>query len=957
MTMTRPTVLSRAFDGPNWTKLTSVLLSTSVCLIGSMQSARANDSRPSMREFRTQNASLSSRDARQQYRDTYGRGARSAPGASLPLEFEPKGPLIPGVIVNPVELPRGNRIDRTQQPANQTLQVSSISGLVRLNSGVNLDLTSAEKNIVLGANLFGNSGSVNITVGGENKTLTAGAHVTAAEYIAAKQTLSGTQELIVSDSGTADGGTVDLTQITANNDHLRASNLTVASGVTAIGDFGKRSDFTLLGDLTNYGSVVAVASLNSVRGGIMRADDIVNQEGASIASHGISPVASINVPVNFELKARGDLTNLGTVSSGGSVTLTAGSTINNSGLVQARSNVNLNAPTVKNSGRIESQTGNVNFNGPADSALTIDNTAGVIAAVNGAINVRTPDYAGSYDNTVTGGNLLSRELNLYAGTGTNHVNVNQLTGSVSQTGLAGHVVSSTDVLNIGTTCLTGDPTFFNTAGDINITGNISVAEALTIVATGSINSASGTTIEARNASSGFDITMIAGANITSSGTNSPTLPGGTTGAVTIDGTASTAGGSIKLQSAVNTSPTGASGSAGNVSLFAFTGSNASSGIVDIDQATVNAGGAGTGVNGNLTIVAGGDNNVGDAAIQIGPVNLAGGTGGGGNLSAITAQPQSSGGAITYNANGTRTSAAQLVAGNSLTANADIAIKGTGTVVNVGGDVTLRAGRDLGETENAVLYTDNFDAHIVLEANRNIGFGFGSPFTIDGFSTLFSKKVLKTLQPGNTTLSAIAHTGDVNIERTATTNLTVLASSAEVNFLLLSSGALNINGNVAANTGFISLENTGGNLTIAPSAKITALGFIDIYNTTSKKLKPIFTVGQNAEIKTTTTVQGFSDITLAMDPSQAASNSFKLATASEKRNPPHYAGSGLNPFSWVSPFAIFATLGPNGINTYGKPMNALAPNNNFNANKASIDLYNYRKGGMSFNGGVNVTAGQ
>ncbi|MBX9666785.1 MAG: hypothetical protein K2X93_04160 [Candidatus Obscuribacterales bacterium] len=941
-----------------------LLLSLSI-FISPLQDAHAVDT-PSMRDFRSQNSNLSSREARQLYRDTYRRGAVSVPGIKLPPEYisttKPGDTNPGGVIVNPIPIPKGEFPEHLQT-SNHTLQRNDKQRLVRLNSGVDLDLTSTNKNIVLGENLFKGSPSVEISVGGETKTLGAGSQVTAAEYIAVKQALGGAgQHLSVSANGTANGGSVDLTQITANNDHLRASNLTVASGVTTYGDFGKRSDFDLLGNLNNFGSVVALSTSDSVKGGTIRAEDITNQQGASISSHvpsELSADSSLQSSVDLELNARGMLSNAGTISSSGNLTLTAATEIKNSGNVAANQSVNLNASKITNNGRVESLGGSVNIDGPQDAALSVDNTNGVIAAHN-AINVRTPDFSSAFDNTVNGGDLLSQQLNLHAGAGTNYVNVNQLTGTITQTGLAGHVISSTDVLNIGETCLTGDPTFFNTAGDISITGNISVAEALTIVATGNIFSASGTSIDARDSNTGYDITMIAGANITgSTGSNSPTLPGGTAGSVTINGSASATGGSIALQSTITTTPTGTNGAGGGVSLFAFAGATPVTGLIDVDLSSIDTGGVGSGTNGNVLMVGGGVNGPLGSAIQTGSINTTGGTGGGGNLTVITSQPQSSGGAITYNANGTRTTAAQLVAGPTLTAGADIGMIGS-TVALVAGDVLMRAGEDIGQAGGAVLFTNTFNANVVLEANQNIGAGFFDPLDINGFNTLFTKKVLKTTDPGNSTLKATSTNGSVYIQRNATTRLNLLDSSAKNDFKVNTGGELNINGNINSVSGSIQLENLGGNLNIAANKQITAFNFIEVTNGSTKKVKPTFSIGQNVLLQTSTTVAQQGSISLALDPGiLVTSNSFNLADARNQRNipPPHYAGSGLKPIVVTSSFLVSNQLNGGTVNFFGKEPLFQGPVNTINAKQNPVNISNYKKETLVFSGGISINAGQ
>ncbi len=945
----------------------SMLLCGSLLLSSMMTAHAAQPGQPTMRDFRGQHSDLSRQAARSLYRDMYTRG-RSTTGASLPSVIQPKVDASSTVSILPIVIHSDHRL------ARNSLQYNAAQKLVRLNGGVDLDLTSTAKNIVLGGNLFQSAQSVEISVGSEKKTFMAGTQVTAAEYIAVKQALSGAQKLEVNQSGTASGGALDLTEITANNDHLRASNLTVASGVTTYGDFGKRSDFTLLGGLNNYGSVYAVSSSNAVKSGVIRAGDITNQQGALISSNAPNGLTGIAPVVDLELNARGQLSNLGTISSSGDLTLTAASSIDNKGTINAANSVSLNAAAINNSSRIEAASGNVNIDGPSAAVLNVSNAGGVIAAQNGAINVRTPAYTGSFNNEIVGGDLLSRELNLNGGTGTNNVNVNQLTGAISQTGLEGHILASTDVLTIGETCLTGDPTFYNStagggaSGTILINGNVSVAEALTIIATGTITVNNGVTIEARNASSGFDITMIAGANITSTtgGTSTQTLPGGGAGSVTMDGAASTSGGGIFMGTAnILTNPTAANASGGNISMFAFKGSSSTSGIVDVDQASFNTGGAGTGNNGNFSIVAGGTNfaGLGVSAVEVGNVITTGGSGTGGNFSVITAQPTSSGGSITYGANGVRTSAGQLVAGPTLTVGADIAMRGA-TQATVAGDVTMRAGEDIGQVGGANLYTANFNADVVLEANRNIGEDNFNPFLINGFNQLLTKKLLKTLTPGDGNLTAVSHQTDVYIRRDATPKINLLESSAGQFFKLTTNSAITIAGDVTATDGGLDITNTGGSMIVGSNVTIASKEALELTNASSKKVKPTMVLGENSTIKTTTTVPGSGQIFITLNP-----DALSVQSLSSNSKGPHIQRSHIptyaKTFKPVPPekytFGVLVLSADVIFALYGHELDTRDPAteelNRFVLKSADISVTNYRNGSFSLNGGVTVGSGQ
>ncbi len=931
----------------------SIFLSFSLLL--SVNAAEASSNQPTLRDFRNQNPELGRREARSLYRDTFARGNRQLTTIT-PQTVSNQNTSAGVTNSSPTPVLFNDR-----RLLNNTLQTSPTSSrLVRLNGGVSLDLTSQDKNIVLGGNLFKEVQSIDISVGGEKKTLSAGVQVTAAEYIAAKQALSGSgQKLSISSNGTAGGGSIDLTDITADNDHLRASNLTVAAGVTTYGDFGKRSDFTLLGDLNNFGSVYALSSSDSVKAGAIRAGDITNQQGALIST------LSNTDRLDLELNARGALTNLGDISSSGNLTLAAGDSITNKGSVSAGDSVNLNASNITNSSRIEAASGNVNISGSDSAVLAVNNNQGVISALNGAINARTSEYTGAFDNKIDGGDLLSEELNLHAGTALNYVKVNQLTGVVNQYGLGGHVTAGTDNLTIGDTCLTGDPTFFNTAGNITINGNLSAAEALTIIASGNIFGQNGFTIEARNASTGFDITMIAGANIvsTTGGSNSSNLPGGSAGAVTLDGNASATGGGIFLgTNQILTSPTGATGNGGNASFFAYKGSTSTSGMLDLDFATINTGGRGTGTNGNVVAIGGGINNVGlGSAIQFGSVDTTGGTGGGGNFTAVTAQPQSSGGNIVYNADGTRAAGAQLVAGSTLTANADIGFIGAKTTT-VNNNVTLRAGSDIGEVGGATLFVSNFDASVILEAGDNIGNDNINPFVITGFNTLFTKKVLKTLQPGNGNLTANAD--NVFIRRDATTKITLTNSHAENFFFLTTNSALTVDGTLSSNTGVIDLTNTGGAFLVTDNSTITAPNLISLTNASTKKVEPTFTLSSGVLIATDATISGQGDIFLILNPDALENASVNRAQrvpalSTNSRRTPTLSKFEPKPIRFeLLEEAINIDIQTNGA-IFGKgklPKCGSNPKPTLSANdEAKLTFTNFKKAAMEFASQLNVQA--
>jgi len=657
-------------------------------LLAASNPASAREDRFTFRDFRTENADLSRREARQQYRAEFPRvKARDAEPINLPPVLHGAGSM-ESAITSQTGRFNDSRV-RNELTRNRSAQVDANGQLARISSGLDLDLTSSQKNISLGRNLFGDNASITINVGGESKTVGAGSLVSAAEYVAVKQALNGGQTIVVERSGKASGGDVNLESIATERTALRASNLVVSEGVTTYGDFSRNSEFKLLGDLNNYGTVLAMNSDGSKRGGAIRADDINNFKGATIRSE-----------VDLTLDAAGTLLNYGSIDSTGSLTLSAAGGVGNKGSISASGDLNLQTPTAINRGVMQSTNGNVNLAGRPDAVLAVDNIGGTIRA-NGAINVRDANYASPFDSHVWGGDLLSSELNMYTGGGTTNVAVEELTGVVNQYGYAAHVAAATENLKIGEMCLTGDPTVYNESGTMEITGDITVGEKLVLLSAGDITSSDNITIRASNASTGFKIEMIAGAAFTftsggGSGAGSfaalTVPPLSPTADVSLSGKKSKTGGAVLLGQnvTISTRPTDLSGNSNGevVAVIAFGGKGATAGTIDLSGTTILTGGSGTGKNGSVYILAAGTK--GDV-IKTGIIDTTGGTNTGGGFNAdqtgvvgiytvdivtsIKGQP------VTYDSLGNRTSTAFLT-GEKLSKSGNLIVTDTAAPIDI-----------------------------------------------------------------------------------------------------------------------------------------------------------------------------------------------------------------------------------------------------------------------------------
>ena len=633
-----------------------VLITTTVFLVSNnlALAAQANElgGRGSdFRQFRDANPDLNGREARQAFREQMPniqpiveRHNNVQTPHLAPIAIPSTTPHIPR---EDRQAARVERHSTREQTRNLTTQVSDAGKTLNMNGArVNLDLTSTTQNITLGANLFKNNNSVTIKVGGQEKTVGAGSKVTAAEYVAVKQALQGSNQTVnISDDGRATSGQVDLSAMTAGNKTMKVNDLTVPVDVTASGDFGKGGDVKITGDLNNSGSINAFSSGHKNVNALIKADNITNNAGASINS----------TVSDLTLQADTNFSNFGDINATGNLTVAGGKSLTNTGTITADQNLNVLSPDVTNSGVIASTSQNVTLDSPVASTLNVANGGGSIEALKGSINVRAPNYDGTFNTKVTGGNLLSKEVNVSAGQATADLDVEELTGVVNTKGLASHVNADTETLTIGQQCLTGDPTYYNT-GNIQITGDIVVGEALAIIAQGNITATSGLTQIATNgsASTGHSIYIIAGANPTggtvTTGTTLPaqtfpTYSGNATTNVTITGNSAT-GGNVDLSGAnanlsITSRSTNSDTAGGDITIAAYAGTGGGRVTLPVNS-TIDSRGNGAGANGNVTILAGATS----GTLQVGNIVASGPGGGtgGGAVSIATAQPTFSGAA-------------------------------------------------------------------------------------------------------------------------------------------------------------------------------------------------------------------------------------------------------------------------------------------------------------------------
>ncbi len=542
-----------------------------------------------------------------------------------------------------VPLATGGALHGVQSPLSNLTSSPSLQSAKNLIQALASQITGADDlNLGSSSPLFSGKGlagfnTLTLDIGGRSQTVTIDSKLTAAELVAAQQVASGgKQQITINSKGIATGGVLELTSgsVTSLEGALGGNldSLVVSHGVHAV-DLINTLD--LSGSLVNMGTI-SLGSNGGAKGqavDTIMAANIYNGSGATISSDASSNAVA---PAGVSLAATGLVNNSGVVSSSSSLSISAptisnvyggGSASNshNQPVLTAAKDVNLSTQSLTNSGLINSTAGSVNItNGGGNNNIAVDNTSGTVQALAGKINFNQSNYVGSGNITVNGGNWLSQEVNFNAGTGTIEANVDQVSGVINGTAGCSHITAATPDLQLGKIIVSGDPTYFNTAGDITVdssvvatngndlaliaSGNI-IANGGALVTTGAVNSGSillvaGADIESAIGTSGFDPTTVV------LGNSKNQFQGSTSGGfIDLSGitfTSKTNAGA-PITSIVSTGGTGTDGS---ISMIAYQGKGINSGNIAASTAPNQPVTAGATVNagaGNVLLLAGGGN--------------------------------------------------------------------------------------------------------------------------------------------------------------------------------------------------------------------------------------------------------------------------------------------------------------------------------------------------------------
>lgn len=540
---------------------------------------------------------------------------------------------------------------------------------------INLDLGSSERNLTA-AHLLG-SEPVNITVGGSSVAVTGQTTLTPAERLAVYQVVStGIQSIALGSNGTATGGT--LTMGARFSDFV--SSLTVPQGVTVLFDAAKNPTMNLLGNLSNAGAIYAYSTNTQVNSASFSALNITNQTGAILSS--VVPatlttnIANLNSATNLNLSAVQSIINAGTISSSGNLSLTAGNSIingivssNNSapimqaigalnmqagnivndGIIASLTNsLNLSTATLTNSGTIQSLTGSASIQNLLGSTLAVTNNLGQIAARD-LLNFSTKEIAKEAlsltpNLSITGGTLSASTLSMVSPYGDINLDLYRINGNLSIKSTNANIKVEGGSLNIVSLDLSGDPTFTNVTGDVNLgPGPITPGLAsFNIFSGGPVFKTGGAIFEVN---AGGDILALNGA----AGTVDASLFGGVGGAITLTAGTSPSGGSVNL-------PTVNFKTNGNSIQITATASKTNPGTVSVG--TLNTSGAGgvccshvAGKSGASGQAAGNIIITAPGGISTGSIQAFGGGGAGGYCCASSGGAGGNGGLVQLSSNG------------------------------------------------------------------------------------------------------------------------------------------------------------------------------------------------------------------------------------------------------------------------------------------------------------------
>lgn len=685
---------------------------------------------------------------------------------------------------------------------------SAPSGQGALDLGSTYQTQQNTSQSIVNIRTGGSVDGTGVVTGGASMSVAPGANLTAAQFLAVNQILAtGSQRLMVTPTGVAGGGWATLTPNAVGN--LSSLNVPTNVSLVTLG-FGQSNPLNVTGSATIGGSLYALQTQANLAS-VLNFDSLTIQAGGLLT--GAMPTA-FSVPGAYassrlDINVAHDFINNSVLSAPAALNLNVGGNLINQSVNGSIANItaqNLNVFSglgmIVNSGVMHASDV-LNIGTTDDKSLTVNNFNGVLSATNG-IHFRDLLAATTANTSISGGDILTLggTIHVNGGQGTVNINSNKIEGNLEINAFAAHVSAATDNLRIGSQCITGDPTYYNTAGDITIDGAINtLGQAVSIIASGNVLTTAGSSV----VTEGNQIFIGSGMSLTGGGGGGSTTSGqgaGDTGTFIINGASSAAGGFIDLSNlvALDSRPIVANANGGAITLVAL---GTSAAITLPAGMTIFSGGTGTGTNGNVTMIANGN-------ISNVNVDTTGGSGTGGNVS-ITSGVASAGGGISE-ING------------ALQGQFSVTSTGTG-LINISNLVTPNAA-SIGVRSDGV--------KTLTSTNWNFG---ARQFTFDGTganninatagNAVFGSGTLTNLGSGALNVTA---TGAINLVTPISLGSQAINSNGIVNLTgstinMQSAGTLNIRSLGMADGSFISgTKITGSNGILFPGAGTLTINF-------------------------------------------------------------------------------------------------------------------------------------
>lgn len=433
----------------------------------------------------------------------------------------------------------GLQLESLAQSARPGASAASTASGTSNSSLTNLDLSSSTASLTSNSSKavtiqVGGSAHNGTISGGTSLTVLPGQLLTPAQYLATIAAANNHQTLLLSNSGAAVGGYANLSVKSTPN----LSELVVPANVSlnAIG-FTKSTPLNITGSLNISGAVHALQFAPNLQS-VMNLGNLVIEKGGLLTTSlptGVS-LPGVYASSGMQLNVAGNVQNLGTIFSSGTLDILAGGSISNltSGSIPAlisATNLNITAGSgsMVNSGLLQA-TQTLLLNSARGVDLNINNTNGVIQATgiqnsvskiisDGTISIGNNQEPELANVTINGGQISSASGTSVYGKNMN-ISVERIDGVMNNKGSAAHLAVNGGDLVIGAQNISGDPTYFNSNGDITLTDTISVAGDLAFVASGNILTTGKTSIQTTAANN--SIFMSAGYLFTTDGPSSGT---------------------------------------------------------------------------------------------------------------------------------------------------------------------------------------------------------------------------------------------------------------------------------------------------------------------------------------------------------------------------------------------------------------------------------------------------